>query len=58
MDGRNRQRFQNDEQLLRAWISASTVLGRPRGGEVSAPAPEDVAPGGNTAPTNDVRPAA
>ena len=58
MDGRNRQRFQNDEQLLHAWISASTVLGRPRGGEVTAPAPEDEAPGGNTPPAGDVRPAA
>lgn len=31
MDGWNRQRFQEDGQLLGSWISASTVLGRPRG---------------------------
>jgi hypothetical protein len=28
MDGRNRQRFADQEQLLGSWISASTVLGR------------------------------
>src|SRR5206468_7749875 len=32
MDGRNRQRFQDDGQLLGSWISASTVLGSPKGG--------------------------
>ena len=30
MDGRNRQRFAGDQQLLGSWISASTVLGTPR----------------------------
>jgi hypothetical protein len=29
MDGRNRQRFAEDGQLLGSWISASTVLGTP-----------------------------
>ena len=34
MDGRNRQRFAEDGQLLGSWISASRVLGTPRpGGE-------------------------
>src|SRR3954468_10287072 len=32
MGGRNRQRFADDAQLLGSWISASTVLGRPRPG--------------------------
>jgi hypothetical protein len=31
MDARNRQRFQNDGQLLAWWISANTVLVSPRG---------------------------
>ena len=30
MDGRNRQRFTDQEQLPGSWISASTVLGTPR----------------------------
>ena len=36
MDGRNRQRFADDGQLLGSWINASTVFRRPRpaGGEV------------------------
>jgi hypothetical protein len=29
MEGRNRQRFADQEQLLGSWISASTVLGKP-----------------------------
>ncbi len=33
MDGRNRQRFADQEQLLGSWISASTVLGKPRAGD-------------------------
>jgi hypothetical protein len=58
MDARNRQRFQGDGQLLGSWISASTVLGSPRGvsgaAETLAPAvPEGGAPVGE-----DVRPAA
>ena len=32
MDGRNRQRFAEEGQLLGSWISASTVLGTPRAG--------------------------
>ena len=31
MDARNRQRFQDNPQLLESWISASTVLGVKRG---------------------------
>ncbi len=31
MDGRNRQRFESNGQVLGEWISASTVLGKPRG---------------------------
>jgi len=51
MDGRNRQRFQQEEPLLAEWISASTVVGRRR--RVSDnPAPEE------TPPAGDVRPAA
>ena len=52
MDARNRQRFQGDPKLLNAWISASTIVGTPRG----APAP----PATDTKPpeTGDVRPAA
>ena len=59
MDGRNRQRFQGDGQLLGSWISASTVLGVPRGvpgasGSAGAP----VVPEGGTPAGGDVRPAA
>jgi hypothetical protein len=49
MDGRNRQRFAADGQLLGSWISASTVLGTPRPGTES----EGEAPAGG-----EVRPAA
>ena len=49
MDGRNRQRFAGDEQLLGSWIGASTVLGTPRAGTE----PEGEAPAGG-----EVRPAA
>ena len=52
MDGRNRQRFQEDGQLLGWWISASTVLGKPRGGSAATPVPE------GTQSAGDVRPAA
>lgn len=49
MDGRNRQRFAEDGQLLGSWISASTVLGTPgRGTE----------PEGETPAGGEVRPAA
>ena len=34
MDGRNRQWFADQEQLLGSWISASRVLGTPRPGAV------------------------
>jgi hypothetical protein len=30
MDGRNRQRFRGNEELLRSWISATRILGSPR----------------------------
>jgi hypothetical protein len=49
MDGRNRQRFAEDGQLLGSWLSASTVLGTPR------PATE---PEGGTPAGGEVRPAA
>lgn len=49
MDGRNRQRFADQEQLLGSWISASTVLGKPRPGTVSE---------GGTPAGGEVRPAA
>ena len=49
MDGRNRQRFANDQQLLGSWISASRVLGTPR------PTPE---PEGETPAGGEVKPAA
>jgi hypothetical protein len=59
MDGRNRQRFQADGQLLGSWISASTVLGSPRGvpgagGSAGTPA----VPEGGAPAAGDVRPAA
>ena len=49
MDGRNRQRFAEDGQLLGSWISASTVLGTPRAGTESE---------GETPAGGEVRPAA
>jgi hypothetical protein len=49
MDGRNRQRFAEQEQLLGSWISASTVLGRSRPG---------AEPEGGTPAGGEVRPAA
>jgi hypothetical protein len=55
MDARNRQRFQNDPQLLESWISASTVLGARRGGVTPAGPP---APGGTPGAGGEVRPAA
>jgi hypothetical protein len=58
MDGRNRQRFQNDGRVLGLWISASTVLGTPR----SATEQEEQPPAGENPATppsaGDVRPAA
>jgi hypothetical protein len=47
MDGRNRQRFAEEGQLLGSWISASTVLGTPRAGtelEGGTPAGGEVRP--------------
>ncbi len=49
MDGRNRQRFADDGQLLGSWIGASTVLGKSRGG---------TEPEGETPAGGEVRPAA
>ena len=49
MDGRNRQRFAQDEQLLGSWIGASTVLGTRRRG---------VEPEGGKPAGGEVRPAA
>jgi hypothetical protein len=54
MDGRNRQRFQHDSLVLGAWISASTVLGTPRGTAEESPKGEE----GTTPVAGDVRPAA
>lgn len=54
MDARNRYRFKNDEQVLGAWVNASTVRGRTVGSaseETPGPAPTPEAGG-------DVRPAA
>jgi hypothetical protein len=63
MDGRNRQRFRDDAQLLASWINASRVLGTPR--PVPPTTPEDgVTPAqdGSTPdtapPAGEVRPAA
>jgi len=56
MNGRNRQRFQEDGQLLASWISASTVLGSPRGGPGATGTP--ATPDGGTPPAGEVRPAA
>jgi len=50
MDGRSRQRFAGQEQLLGSWISASTVLGTP-----ARPGTE---PEGGTPAGGEVRPAA
>ncbi len=56
MDGRNRQRFQEDGQLLAAWLGARAVLGTPRGG---SPGAGPVAPAvEGTSPTGEERPAA
>jgi hypothetical protein len=49
MDGRTRERFAEEGQLLDSWISASTVLGTPRPGTESE---------GGTPAGGEVRPAA
>jgi hypothetical protein len=62
MDARNRQRFADDGELLGAWISASTVLGTPRGDSAAAGSSGTTTPPQDPtvpAPTpGDVRPAA
>ena len=55
MDARNRHRFRNDEQVLGAWVNASTVVARPVaavGDGGAAPAP------GGEPQAGEVRPAA
>jgi hypothetical protein len=54
MDGRNRQRFANDAQLLGSWLSASMVLGKSRAGSDGPVAPAE----GGTPAGGEVRPAA
>jgi hypothetical protein len=44
MDARNRQRFEQDGQALAAWLSASAVLGTPRGGQPDAEPEGEVRP--------------
>ncbi len=51
MDGRNRQRFQGDAQLLASWIAARTIVGTPRGTTVQESEGQKPAEG-------EVRPAA
>ena len=46
MDGRNRQRFAEDGQLLGSWIGASTVLGTPRAGSQAAEEKDGGTPAG------------
>ncbi|MGH7512551.1 MAG: hypothetical protein ACREOQ_06465 [Gemmatimonadales bacterium] len=65
MDGRNRQRFADDPQLLGEWISASTVLGvRRRSAGTDGSAATPVVPaagsvGSSETPADDqARPAA
>ncbi len=54
MDGRNRQRFAEDGQLLGSWISASTVFRKPQPGQD----PEEETPGEPTPGGGEARPAA
>ena len=54
MDGRNRQRFAHDPQLLGSWLNASRVSGRRRPGSDGPAAPAE----GATPADGDVRPAA
>jgi hypothetical protein len=54
MDGRNRQRFAEDERLLGSWLGASRVLGRRRPGAADGPADAD----GPPQPEGDVSSAA
>jgi hypothetical protein len=55
LDGRNRQRFQDDGPVLAAWISASTVTRAPRVAEKPDTPPSSA---GGASPAGDVRPAA
>jgi uncharacterized protein YcbX len=52
MDGRNRQRFANDPQLLGAWLNVSTVHGRSRARSDAPLAPAEGEPqaGGEARP--------
>jgi hypothetical protein len=52
MDGPNRQRFRDNQELLRSWISATKILGSPRPAEAGETAD------GTAPPSGDVRPAA
>jgi hypothetical protein len=54
MDGRNRQRYAEDAQLLGSWLGASRVLGRRRAGTDAEP----VVPDGEAPAGGEVRPAA
>jgi hypothetical protein len=47
MDARNRQRFQDNPQLLESWISASTLQGVKRGGTPAEPVQPPVTDGGS-----------
>lgn len=61
MDGRNRQRFADDAQLLGSWSSASRVLGQRRAVSDTPASPADgvTPPAGGAAPAGgEVRPAA
>ena len=53
MDGRNRQRFADDAQLMGSWISASRVLGKASRTGTDAAVPEASEPA-----EGEVRPAA
>jgi hypothetical protein len=57
MDARNRYRFKNDTQMLRAWITASTVRKTPVTGPGETPEMAPT-PGGTPEAGGDVRPAA
>jgi len=54
MNGRNRQRFAADAQLLGSWFSASKILGRPQPDTPS----EVETPAGGTPPSGKANPAA
>lgn len=63
MDARNRQRFQDDEQLLGSWLNASRVLGTPvrvsNPEDTESPSVDGTGDTGTVPPTaGDVRPAA